>query len=194
MLISLVERSLRLSMKDNRYIFPKTTCGSEIREVRKALKMTQREFAEFSGVSKPTVERWESQKEVSGPIVTLIEILKRNKLLPQKYTIPQGKPKLRMYYIYVNTVCTIIDIDETERTVQIKNYIDNPQLRAFGINDNPTFEDYEEFIESRCFPRSRDKMKLELKRLDIPFYDPILIIEKTEGRMAEDHFWIKIER
>ncbi len=39
----------------------------------------------------------------------------------------------------------------------------------------------------------RDKMKLILKDLNIPFYDPIMIIKKTEGRMAEDNFWIKIE-
>ena len=37
-------------------------------------------------------------------------------------------------------------------------------------------------------------MKIMLKQYDIPFYDPFLIIEKTEGRMAEDDFWIKIER
>lgn len=58
----------------------------------------------------------------------------------------------------------------------------------------PGFEDYEEFLKTRCFPETRDKIKLELKRLGIPFYDPILIIEKTEGRMAEDKFWIRIER
>ena len=33
-----------------------------------------------------------------------------------------------------------------------------------------------------------------LKDLGLPFYDPIMIIEKTEGRMAEDDFWIRIER
>ena len=37
-------------------------------------------------------------------------------------------------------------------------------------------------------------MKLELKKLGIPFYDPMLIIEKTQGRMAEDEFSIRIER
>lgn len=37
-------------------------------------------------------------------------------------------------------------------------------------------------------------MKLILKDLGRPFYDPIMIIEKTEGRMAEDDFWIRIER
>jgi len=37
-------------------------------------------------------------------------------------------------------------------------------------------------------------MKLVLQELNLPFYDPLLIIEKTEGRMEEDNFWIKIER
>ena len=37
-------------------------------------------------------------------------------------------------------------------------------------------------------------MKLILKDLDLPFYDPLMIIQKTEGKMAEDHFWIRIER
>ena len=50
---------------------------------------------------------------------------------------------------------------------------------AFGVNQLPTYEEYEEFLESRCFPKTRDKIKLELKRLDLPFYDPLMIIEKT---------------
>lgn len=67
-------------------------------------------------------------------------------------------------------------------------------FRAFGIVENPKYEEYLEFLESRCFPRTRDKMKLVLEDLDLPFYEPFMIIEKTEGRMAEDDFWIKIER
>lgn len=67
-------------------------------------------------------------------------------------------------------------------------------LKAFGREEKPTFEQYEEFLESRCFPRSRDKMKLILEDLNLPFYDPFMIIEKTQGRMEEDNCWIKIER
>ncbi len=37
-------------------------------------------------------------------------------------------------------------------------------------------------------------MKLTLRELDLPFYEPLLIIEKTQGRMAEDDFWLRIER
>ena len=96
--------------------------------------------------------------------------------------------------MYKNTVCTVIDADEMSRRVEIRNYIANPLYRAFGVNTEPSFEDYEAFLESRCFPRTRDKMKIELRELGIPFYDPLLIIEKTAGRMAEDDFWIRIER
>ena len=67
-------------------------------------------------------------------------------------------------------------------------------FRAFGIIEEPDFELYQEFLKSRCFPESRDKIKLVLKDLDLPFYDPFMIIEKTQGRMAEDDFWIRIER
>jgi putative transcriptional regulator len=104
-----------------------------------------------------------------------------------------GYPR-RLYYMYKEKVCTVIDVDELNQKVKIINYVDNIMFRAFGINNNPTYEEYERFLESRCFPRERDKIKIYLKELDIPFYDPMLIIEKTEGRMEEDDFWIKVEK
>ena len=84
-------------------------------------------------------------------------------------------------------------MNEPERKVKAKNYTDKIMFRAFGVVETPDYDQYLEFLESRCFP-SRDKMKLILKDLDLPFYDPMMIIEKTEGRMAEDDFWIRIER
>ncbi|MDO4337050.1 MAG: hypothetical protein Q4C91_03070 [Eubacteriales bacterium] len=35
-------------------------------------------------------------------------------------------------------------------------------------------------------------MKWILQELEIPCYDPLLIIEKTQGRIADDHQWIDI--
>ena len=66
-------------------------------------------------------------------------------------------------------------------------------FKAFGKIEKPTYEDYEDFLKSRCFPETRDKLKLVLDDLNLPFYDPFMIIQKTEGKMAEDDFWIKIE-
>lgn len=169
--------------------------GDDIKRLRETLGMTQKEFAVFANCAVRTVENWESKKEgITGPIVTLTEILLRRPEIAQKLKIPENKLKLRLYYMYKSTLCTVIDADPASRTVEIRNYIDKPLYRAFGVNTEPSYEDYEEFLESRCFPRTRDKMKIELKKLDIPFYDPMMIIEKTEGRMAEDDFWIRIER
>ena len=72
-------------------------------------------------------------------------------------------------------------MNEPERKVKVKNYTDKIMFRAFGVVETPDYDQYLEFLESRCFPSSRDKMKLILK-------DPMMIIEKTEGRMAEDDF------
>lgn len=108
--------------------------------------------------------------------------------------VPEKIWSLRIWYMYGQNVCTLIDVNEQERNVKVKNYADKIMFRAFGIVENPDYDQYLEFLKSRCFPESRDKMKLILKDLELPFYDPILIIEKTEGRMAGDDFGIRIER
>ena len=108
--------------------------------------------------------------------------------------MPEKEYPIRLWYMFKREICTIIDVDERSRKVKIYNYTNNFIKKAFGRNEKPTFEEYEEFLESRCFPRQRDKIKLVLEDLNLPFYDPFMIIEKTEGRMAEDDFWIRIEK
>lgn len=177
------------------YITPKTITKDEVRELRKTLGLTQRQFAEFINVSVPTVERWESgDKEISGPITLLREVLLKHPEILEELVVPDRQGRLRLWYMYKDRVCTLIDVDELGRKVYIKNYTENPIFCAFGNMRKPSYEAYESFLESRCFPRGRDKMKLMLQKLDIPFYDPMMIIEKTQGRMAEDDFWIRIER
>lgn len=167
----------------------------EIKALRKKLGLTQAEFAKILGVSRPTVERMEaSEKEIAGPAAVLIDFLSDKPELIEERIIPEKKYPLRMWYMNKNKKCTLIDVDDLNRKVQIKNYVTNIMYMAFGANFNPSYEDYEEFLKSRCFPEARDKMKIQLQALDIPFYDPMLIIEKTNGRMAEDDFWIQIER
>ena len=119
---------------------------------------------------------------------------KANQVLLPRLEVPEKKLKMRLWYMYRDKVCTLIDVDDLQRVVEIKNYTDDLLYCAFGVKQHPEYADYLAFLESRCFPASRDKLKLELKERGIPFYDPMLIIEKTEGRMAEDDFWLKIER
>ena len=182
-------------MKERKYALAESLKSSDIKTIRKKLQLTQKDFAKLVNVSAKTVAYWESGKaEISGPIVTLVKILSENIEFAAKLEVPEKQLPLRLWYYYKNEICTMIDVDERKRMVQICNYTNDDMRKAFGKNTEITFEMYEEFLESRCFPRERDKMKLKLKELDLPFYDPMMIVEKTEGRMAEDEFWIKIER
>ncbi|SEK95509.1 putative transcriptional regulator [Pseudobutyrivibrio ruminis] len=170
--------------------------SEELKRLRSRLGVTQVEFAELINSSKSTVERWERDKKgkITGPIVPLVRILENRPNLAERYMIvPDKKTPLRLWYMHNNKRCTMIDVDDSKQFVKIKNYTDDIMFRAFGINEEPTYLDYLEFLESRCFPRTRDKIKIILDELQIPFYDPFLIIKKTEGRMAEDDFWISIE-
>ena len=89
-------------------------------------------------------------------------------------------------------ICTVITADFRTETVTIENRTDVILHRAFGVKKNPTWEDFESFLEDRCFPGTRDKLKLVLQDVGVDYYDPLQIIRKTQGRMAEDHQWIEI--
>ena len=182
-------------MDEKRFAIKETVSAKEIKMLRKKLGLTQRDCARLLDCSKPTVERLEREGTVTkGPMALLIKLLDRDTEYIHSLEIPPRELPVRMWYMYKDTPCTLIDVDEVRKIIRIRNYTDNLQFTAFGIKENPTIEDYNEFLESRCFPRTRDKMKLVLRDLGIPFYDPYLIIQKTEGRMAEDDFWLKIER
>lgn len=182
-------------MNKKEFALNDTLSGTDIKIIRQKLKMTQQLFADFVNVSKKTVERWESSKQnINGTIVTLVTILNKYPNLMDELRIPDKTYPLRLWYMFKNEICSIIDVDEKNRKIVLHNFTNNYIFRAFGKNAEPSYDDFEEFLESRCFPNSRDKLKLILKDLDIPFYDPLLIVEKTQGRMAEDDFWIKIER
>ncbi len=182
-------------MDERLFITPQYVVAQEIKNIRKKLGLTQKEFAMLVNCSKVTLERWETSKEpIAGPICLVLKMLERYPEYVEDIKVPKKSTSIRLWYMYKQDVCTIIDVNEMNKEVCIKNYTDNLMFRAFGVEEHPNYEAYMEFLKSRCFPESRDKMKLVLKDLDLPFYDPFMIIEKTEGRMAEDDFWIRIER
>lgn len=94
-------------------------------------------------------------------------------------------------YMDGDKLSTRIEADLKTRTVRIVNYTDKLISRAFGVIENPTWTNFEEFLESRCMPRTRDKLKWQLRELNLDRYDPLLICKKTQGRMADDDMWIR---
>ncbi len=92
--------------------------------------------------------------------------------------------------------CTVILADYQSHSVKIQNYTNDNLHRAFGIIEEPTWQQYEEFLESRCFPKTRANRKdlLRLLGLGSVGYEPLEIIKKTNGEMAEDRLTLKVEQ
>ena len=49
------------------------------------------------------------------------------------------------------------------------------------------------FLEERCVPRQREGLQDYLEALGLDHYDPLEIVLRTEGRMAEDQQWLSVE-
>jgi len=180
-------------MKKKEYAVANEITGSEIKDLRLSLGLGRKDMASLLGVSVKTIEYWESREApVTGPLVLAAKLLREHPQIPEELEIPEQVMPMRLMYMFRNEMCTLIDVDVSRRIVKIRNYTDRIQFRAFGSNDHPDYDQFMEFLRSRCFPETMDKIKLKLQALNLPFYDPLLIIEKTEGRMAEDDFYIRI--
>mgnify|MGYP000002990797 FL=1 len=92
-----------------------------------------------------------------------------------------------------SALCTRIAADFTDKTIAAEN-ADCPLIKtAFGKKPFPDWDDFNEFLESRCVPRGRAGLREYLEALGLDEYDPLEIIKITHGRMAEDDQWINIE-
>ena len=84
-------------MRGKKYALAEELQSTDIKTIRKKLKLTQREFANLVNISVKTVEYWESGKgKISGPIITLVKILNEHPNLVKKLEIPEKELSLRL--------------------------------------------------------------------------------------------------
>ncbi len=121
-------------------------------------------------------KRFQTSRQVIGRYI--------NEKPPESFT-------LRITYMNRQHPCTVIDVDFMNRKILIRNKTKDLLHRAFGVVENPSWEDFERFLEERCFPASRGNAKDILSELQLTSYDPIQIVEKTGGRIADDDMWLK---
>lgn len=101
--------------------------------------------------------------------------------------------QLKEYRYYDgDTLCTVILADFTAEQICIENKVDEILDTAFGVNETPSWEDFLAFLADRCIPKTRKGLDYYLDAVGVPEYDPVLLVEKTQGRMAEDHKWLEI--
>ena len=99
-----------------------------------------------------------------------------------------------MNYYDDKELCTVIYADFSDETLKAENHTSDIVKTAFGNNKLPTWADFKAFLEDRCIPRSRGGIREYLEAIEVADYNPLEIIKKTKGRMAEDRQWIEIKR
>lgn len=90
-------------------------------------------------------------------------------------------------------LCSTVYADFTQQAVVVENEPVSHVKTAFGNNLLPDWEEFQGFLSERCIPRQRAGLREYLDALGLEEYDPLSIIEKTGGRMAEDQQWLTIE-
>lgn len=60
-------------------------------------------------------------------------------------------------------------------------------------SENATFNDFINFLETRCPPRTRFNIDDILRRYGLKFYDPMGMCRKSYGRSATDYLWIDFD-
>lgn len=90
-------------------------------------------------------------------------------------------------------LCSTIYADFTDEALTVETHIADPVKTAFGNNMLPTWADLQTFLEERCVPHQRAGLREYLEAIGLDEYNPLAIILKTGGRMAEDEQWIEME-
>ena len=178
-------------VKERLFITPEYTTAKEIKKIRKELHLTQKEFAEFINCSKPTVERWERSEDViRGPIVPFLKMLQKYPEYEQEVKVPEKVWPLRIWYMYDQDVCTLIDVNERERKVKIKNYTDKIMFRAFGVMEEP---DYNQYIETHTPNEELLHAMQQTYFLNLVSelfdFSPIARSFNEQARLIDEHFY-----
>lgn len=94
-------------------------------------------------------------------------------------------------FMYKNTVCTGIFVNFKEKKIKIINKTSDVLHCAFGVNETPDWNSFNEFLEERCFSKARGDRRELLKLLEIDSYDMLQIVERTKGKIYEDSQWLR---
>ena len=135
----------------------------------------------------------ESKMEISfdGERIIISPHFSVDKFLEKKESL--GHKLLKLEFYDGEVLCTKIVADFTDETLSVENTTERIVKTAFGKNKAPTWEDFQNFLEERCVPQSRSGIREYLETIGVEEYNPMEIIKKTNGRMAEDNQWLKWE-
>ena len=141
--------------------------------------------AEFGLTDSKMEISFDGERIMISPHLSMHEFLEKKKAL--------GHKLMKFEFYDGEFLCTKIIADFTDETLSVENTTEHIVKTAFGKNETPSWDDFLNFLEERCLPRSRSGIREYLETIGVEEYNPLEIIKKTDGKMAEDNQWIKWE-
>lgn len=138
-----------------------------------------------------TAEDRQIELSFDGTSITISKRLNLQQFIETRKA--KGHQLILLSYFDNQTMCSQIAADDTGHSLCVENYTSDVLRTAFGNNRAPTWDDFQAFLEERCIPRNRAGLREYLEAIGLEEYDPLEIIKKTSGRMAEDHQWLKVK-
>lgn len=172
-----------------------TSDVDELSKIADNIKMKNKRNAgrkkEFSASQ---VEEMKEMQAKNIPQQKIAEHFKTTRQTVAKYLNDETENyNMKIDFMFKTSVCTTIYVDFRHEKINIVNKTDDILHRAFGVNDNPSWQDFLDFVSDRCFSSARGDRKAILRALGIDSYDPIQIIEQTRGKTYEDRQWMKFK-
>lgn len=162
---------------------------AEISKKRKQLKMSQRELAERCNLPQSTVGRIEAGI-VSPNMSTLQKLASalgmQLNFAPQQ---PQNRWEgLEILCFWRDELVSYVTVKGNKAKVQ--RFTSHPVKQIFRDTEMDVFK-LSNILETRCWQRDCRNIGNYLKKLEIPYYDPLAIVKKTHGVSYNDFLWFR---
>ncbi len=161
----------------------------EISKKRKQLKISQRELANRCGLPQSTIGRIEAGT-VTPSIPTLQKIANE---LGMEINLTPKRPSdrwdgLEMLCFWNDELVSYMAVKDNKAKIQ--RFTDHPVKQIFRDEEIDVFK-LSTILETRCWQRDCRNIDNYLKKLDIPYYDPLAIVKMTHGVSYNDFLWFK---
>ena len=160
----------------------------ETAEKRKRLKISQRELAERCGLPQSTVGRIEA-----GIVSPSLRVLQKivgvlgMQIALQNHTSDRWEG-LEMLCFWNDELVAYLTVNNNKAKIQ--RFTEHPVKQIFRDDEMDVFK-LANILETRCWQRDCRNIDNYLKKLEIPYYDPLAIVKKTHGVSYNDFLWFR---
>lgn len=164
--------------------------ANAISQKRKSLRISQRDLAKKCNIPQSTVGRIEAGI-VTPSLPTLQKLAKELgmevNLTPQS-RYPNRWEGLEMLCFWNDELVAFLTVKNNRAKVQ--RFTDHPVKQIFRDDEIDVFR-LANILETRCWQRDCRNIDNYLKKLGIPYYDPLAIVKKTHGVSYNDFLWFR---